>query len=629
MDARMLRYYNQELAYMREMGAEFAAAFPKIAARLALDATEVADPYVERLLEGFSFLSARVRLKLDAEFPRFTQHLLECVYPHYLAPTPSMAIVQFTPAMTEGSLAAGFAIPRGTLLRGQIPRGEVTAAQFRTAHELTLWPIEIAEARYVPFAPDLPLNSLGLTEPVQAVLRLKLRAATPHVFQQIAMDRLNLFLAAGDEVALKLYELILGSGLGVLVAPPARPLPWFEWLGRSAIQPVGFDRDQALIPYTTRSFSGYRLLHEYFAFPERFRFVELTGLKKALARHTGEELELAIPLARTDGTLGGLVDKTAFALHCTPAVNLFSRRADRIHVTDQQAEHHVVVDRTKPMDFEVYTVEHVVGHTEGLEVEQEFRPFYASVDADGDHSTHGYFTMRREPRALSERQRRDGARTSYVGSEVSLSLVDAREAPYSGAVKQLGVDVLVTNRDLPLLMPVGSDRDFSLAISAPVEGIRCLRGPSRPRPAVLDGEIPWRLTSHLSLNYLTVSDLDEEKGAAALREFLELYADLVDADMPDAVSRRQAQGVRRVSVTPRTRRMPAPGPIVFGRGLEIRMTVDETSFAGASAFLLGTVLEQVFARLASMNTFTELVLVSERRGEIKRWPPRMAARQLV
>jgi len=629
MDARMLRYYNQELQYMREMGAEFAAAFPKVAARLALDATEVADPYVERLLEGFSFLSARVRLKLDAEFPRFTQHLLECVYPHYLAPTPAMAIAQFAPSMTEGSLAAGFGIPRGTVLRGQIPRGEVTACQFRTAHDLTLWPIELVEARYAPFAPDLPLNTLGLAEPVQAVLRLRLRAAAPFVFQQIALDRLNLFLSAADEVALKLYELVLGSGLGVLVVSPGRPTPRFEWLGREAIQPAGFAADQALIPYTARSFSGYRLLHEYFAFAERFRFLELVGLRKALARHAGNELELAIPLARSDAALGALVDKNAFALHCTPAINLFSRHADRIHVTDQQAEHHVVVDRTKPMDFEVYSIERVVGYGEGLEAEQEFRPFYASVDADGGRPAHGYFTMRREPRAFSERQRRDGARTSYIGTEVSLSLVDAREAPYSATLRQLAVDVLVTNRDLPLLMPVGSDRDFSLAISAPVDGIRCLRGPSRPRPAILDGEIPWRLTSHLSLNYLTVADLDEEQGATALREFLELYADLVDADMPDAVSRRQAQGVRRVAVSSRTRRIPAPGPIVFGRGLEIRMTVNETAFAGASAFLLGAVLEQVFARLASMNTFTELVLVSERRGEIKRWPPRMAARQLV
>src|SRR6266545_8011744 len=143
MDARMLRYYSQELQYIREMGAEFAGQFPKIAARLALDATEVADPYVERLLEGFSFLAARVRLKLDAEFPRFAQHLLEVVYPHYLTPTPAMAIVQFTPGMTEGSLVDGFVVPRDTLLRGQIPRGEVTACQFRTAHDVTLWPIEI------------------------------------------------------------------------------------------------------------------------------------------------------------------------------------------------------------------------------------------------------------------------------------------------------------------------------------------------------------------------------------------------------------------------------------------------------------------------------------------------------
>ena len=139
----------------------------------------------------------------------------------------------------------------------------------------------------------------------------------------------------------------------------------------------------------------------------------------------------------------------------------------------------------------------------------------------------------------------------------------------------------------------------------------------------------WRLINHLSLNYLTVTDLDQTQGATALREFLELYADLADVDVSDGISRRQAQGVRRVAVVPRTRRLPVPGPIVFARGLEIRLTVDETAFAGASAFVLGAVLEQLFGRLASMNTFTEFVLLSEARGEIKRWPPRMAARQLV
>jgi type VI secretion system protein ImpG len=629
MDPRLLRYYSQELQYIREMGAEFAVEFPKIAARLALDATEVADPYVERLLEGFSFMAARVRLKLDAEFPRFTQHLLEIVYPHYVAPTPAMAIVQFAPSMGEAALATGFAVPRGSVLRGQMPRGEVTACQFRTAHDVALWPIEIAEARYVPQAPDLPLNALPLAEPVRGVLRLRLRAAPGLTFAQIALDRLNLFLAGSDETALKLYELIHGSGLGVLVAPPARPVPWFEWLGRSAIQSVGFAADQALLPYGSRSFSGYRLLHEYFAFPERFRFVELAGLQKALSRHGEDEIEVAVPLARGDAALGPLVDRGGFALHCAPAINLFARHADRIHVTDQQAEHHVVVDRTRPMDFEVYGVQRVVGYGEGVDALQEFRPFYASVDADAGGPGRSYFTQRREPRALSEGQRRNGTRTAYVGSEVFLSLVDPGEAPYSGTIRQLAVEVLVSNRDLPLLMPVGRDADFSLAVSAPVEGVRCLRGPSRPRSAVPEGELAWRLINHLSLNYLTVTDLDAAQGATALRELLELYADLADGDVADSVSRRQAQGVRRVAVTPRTRRLPVPGPLVFGRGLEVRVTVDEAGFAGASAYLLGAVLEHLFGRLASMNTFTELALVSETRGEVKRWPPRMAARQLV
>jgi len=629
MDPRMLRYYSQELQYMREMGAEFAGQFPKIAARLTLDATEVVDPYVERLLEGFSFLSARVRLKLDSEFPRFSQHLLDMAYPHYLAPTPAMAVVQFNPIMTEGALASGFVVPRGTMLRGQIPRGEETACQFRTAHDVTLWPLDVVDARYTTQIPDLPLNALPLAEPVRGILRLRLRAPAALPFEQIALDRLNLFLAGGDEVALKLYELILGSGLGVLVVPPARPASWFEWLKSEAIQPVGFGADQALIPYTSRSFSGYRLLHEYFAFPERFRFVDLVGLGKALARHGGHELDVVIPLARGDATLGPLVDKASFALHCTPAINLFPKHTDRIHVSDQQAEHHVVVDRTKPMDFEVYSVQRVIGYGEGVEAEQEFRPFYASVDADESGTGWGYFTARREPRALSEPQRRDGARTSYIGSEVLVSLVDSREVPYSATIRQLAIDVLATNRDLALLMPVGSDADFSLAISAPVEGIRCLRGPSRPKPMIPEGEMAWRLINHLSLNYLIVNDLDQAQGATVLREFLELYADLSDVDVAEGISRRQAQGVRRVTVAPRTRRLPVPGPIVFARGLEIRLTVDETAFAGASAFLLGAVLEQVFGRLASMNTFTELVLISEARGEIKRWPPRMAARQLV
>ena len=627
MHPKMLDYYSQEYAHLREMGREFARAFPKIAGRLTLDSSEsqVPDPYVERLLEGFAFLAARVQLKLDAEFPRFTQHLLEMAYPHYGAPTPSMAIVQFTPRLTEGDLAVGFPIPRHTMLRGRVPAGLDTPCEFRTAHETKLWPLEIRDVRYQFQSPDLPLSKLPLLDTVRGVLRIRLGVTAGLTCDRLKLDRLTFFLSGRDEHALKLYELIFASAMGAIIVPPERPVPWFEFIDAGAIRPVGFDNDdEGMIPYGSRSFSGYRLLHEYFAFPERFRFFELTGLQKAFARCHSDQIEIAIPLARADAQLEPVVDREHLALFCTPAINLFPKSSDRAPVSDQHFEQHIVLDRSHPMDFEVHQVLKASGYATGVAPEVSFRPFYTRLDADHPNDCEAYFTVRREPRMLSQNQKRFGTRTSYVGSEVFVSLVDAREAPYPNSVRHLGAEVLATNRDLPLLMPVGSAHDFDLKIAAPVDGIRCVRGPSRPTEAIAEREIAWRLISHLSLNYLSLLDLDAERGAAALRELLGLYAPL-----GNEVSKRQVEGIQRASVAGCTRRVPGTGPIVFARGLDIQVSVNETAFAGASAFLLGAVLEQFFTRHASMNTFTQLTIASETRGPIKRWNPRIATRQVA
>src|SRR5512135_2462860 len=240
MDPRLLRYYNQELQHLREMGAEFAQQFPKIAARLGMEGIEVSDPYVERLLEGVGFLAARVQLKLEAEFPRFTQRLLEIVYPNYLAPTPSMLVAQFRPDLNEANLARGVTIPRGSAISSLLGKGDVTACEFRTAQDVTLWPLEIVSAKYFSFAPDLPLSALPSGPKVKGGVRLRLKSSAGLGFDQLNLDTLRVFFSGADEVAYKLHELSFGACLGMLACPPERPLPWYEFIPRKHVRSVGY-----------------------------------------------------------------------------------------------------------------------------------------------------------------------------------------------------------------------------------------------------------------------------------------------------------------------------------------------------------------------------------------------------
>ena len=622
MDPRLLQHYNLELQHLREMGAEFAQQFPRIAARLGMNGLEVADPYVERLLEGVGFMAARVQLKLEAEFPRFTQALLEMVYPHYLAPTPSMLVAQLKPDPKDTNLAAGPIVPRGSTMHGLLAGQDVTACEFRTAQDVTLWPVEIVSASYFSFAPDLPLNALPVAQRIKGGVRIRLRTTAGLTFAQTSIERLCFYLAGRDDVANKLYELCLATAVGALVLPgKAAQLP-HEFLPASMLRPVGFTDQEALLPVTLRSFQGYRLLQEYFAFPQRYRFFELTGLAGAIKRAATDEIEIVILLGRGEANLESVVDRSNFALFCTPAINLFPKRADRIHIADDAYEYHVVADRTRPLDFEIYEVTSVVGHGVGADSEQRFLPFYSAYSTDADEQQAAYFTTRREPRLIGTTEARRGSRSSYIGSEVFMALVDPAQAPFSGDLRQLSIQALCTNRDLVLQMPVGIGKtDFALDVAAPIASIRVIGGPSRPYAPLADGAIAWRAISHLSLNYFSLINATPQEGATTLRDLLELYAAAGDAS-----ARKQIDGVRSVGVTRVVRRLPTPGPLTFGRGLEITVGIDELAFEGGSAYLLGAVLNQFFARHVSINSFTETVLRSHVRGEIKRWMPQWGAR---
>jgi type VI secretion system protein ImpG len=624
MDPRLLDYYNRELAYVREHGAEFAEQFPKVASRLGMRGIEVADPYVERLLEGFAFMSARIQLKMDAEFPRFSQRLLDLIYPGYLSPTPAMAVAHIEPSQSEGGSPEGFHLARDARMRARLPTHEQTACEFRTAHAVTLWPLKLVEAKLTGAPPDLPIASYKWGAPVRGALRLTFDTTGQVDVSALKLDSLPIFLAGVPEYASKLQELIHTQALGVAVHRGTLPTRDLTVLPAEALSPDGFASEQAILPVHSRAFDGYRLLHEYFAFPDRFRFFSLNGLQQALRRLSGSRFEVVILLRTSNVTLESVVDAGMFALHCVPVVNLFPRTSDRIPVTTNRFEYHAVIDRTRPLDFEIHSITKVTGHRADSDREIVFQPFYAAADTDR-RGWGAFFSVRREPRLLSDRARNHGPRTGYIGSECFLSLVDVNEAPFSDDLRQLTVEALCTNRDLSLLTPIGNAQtDLTLMTSAPVQSIRFVAGPSRPVPGLAEREITWRLISHLSLNYLTLTDSSADEGAAALRELLGLYARLGG---PAASS--QIDSVQKLKVSRVDRRVPGRGPIVFGRGVNLDLELDELPLSGTSPWALGAVLEQFFARHASINTFTELALRSNQRGHIASWPARLGRRPTV
>ncbi|MCL2590500.1 MAG: type VI secretion system baseplate subunit TssF [Betaproteobacteria bacterium] len=620
MDARFLEYYNRELTYLRELGAEFAASFPKVAGNLGMQTTETADPYVERLLEGFAFLSSRIHLKMDAEFPRFSQRLLEVVYPHYLAPTPSMVIVQIPLDQdSDAQNEPGARLPRGTVLESGLAPGTSTPCTFVTAHDMEAWPLEIQEAKAGVLAgrPNgLPRMHGG--KEAQGEIRLRLAYRVKVEEGQQYPDRLVFFISAPDVTATQIYEELLGHCLGVTMSAPGGGESIY--LPANAVRAEGFEANQALLPTDPRVFQGYRLLHEYFTFPQRFLFFSVNGLRSALSRLGKDVFDLTVLIDRDVNGLANAVHKGCFELDCVPAINLFSRQGIRLVMTHSAAEQHVVPDPTRPRDYEVYRVDTVRGFDRGNNPVTQFVPFYHYVGNEaGDREA--YFTMRREMRRASDSSQRRGARSSYAGSEVFLSLVDMNEAPWPEQLAQLSLSMVLSNRDLPLLISVNNPRDLSVKTDMPMSWGRILRGPSRPHFSVAEREMTWRLISHLSLNYLAMRNMDAKEGAVAMRGLLGLYGALAGSAMA-----RHGQSIVAMESSSITRRLPVSGPLVFGRGVGIKATVDELVFDGSSPYLFGCVLEQFFARHVSINSFCELSLHSATRGEIATWPPRFGGR---
>lgn len=614
MNKAFLEYYRRELSYIRERAGEFAADYPKIAGRLELDASgseTCPDPFVERLLEGFAFLAARIQLKYDAEYPRLLQALFDTIVPNYLAPVPSMAVVCVEPDYDDADLAAGYEVPRKTELRGRLGRGDRTPCIYSTAHAVTLYPLRIVEAQY--YSRDLGVLHLPEKAGTKAVIRIRLEATAGLQIKEIESDSLDFFVRGSDAFPETVLESIFAGICGLGHRSSHENSGLNGTIEAKHVSPQGIDPDQSLLPINRRVFSGYRLIREYFAFRQRFHFFRISGLREAFQKTDGNKIDLMLFLDQAKPELDARIDKDSFALFATPVINLFERRADPIQISRDMSEYPIIVDKTRSFDFEVYSVREVIGRGSLADEKIQFHPFYFSPEKGV--SREAYYTVRRTPRQTTAKEKRFGKISQYTGSELHISLVDGSCMPFSPDLQQLSMRVLCTNRHLPLSMHISSDpSDFSSELGGPITGFSCIIDPTTPMPSVTEGDFGWRLVSHLSLNHYSLIDDEQGKGALALRELLKLYGDISRKDV-----QREIEGLVSVKSRPVTRRLPSAGEIAFGRGLEVALTFNEDRMEGLGLYSMGLALAQFMAKYVNINSFTETVIHSEQRGEVIQW----------
>jgi len=605
----LLPYYEEELGCLRELSGEFARRFPKIAGRLQLEGEHCADPHTERLIESFAFLAARIHRKLDDEYPEIVESLLEVLYPHYLRPIPSSTIVQFwiNPESLKISKCASIARHQPVTS----PYIGSVKCFFRTCYPVDIYPLTLTRARFERTSGSSWLRRLA--PDAAAVLTLELKALPGLTISGIGLDSLRFFLDGDPALMHLVHELLLSRTLRIRVGDGSNALAHTRELPAASIAPVGFGLDEGMLEYDDRSFLGYRLLTEYFSFPEKFLFVDFLRLDEAVPHIPGNTLIIQCFFDHAPET-GRLheVSEQHFKLGCTPIINLFDQAAEPIHVTHRRESWPVRASNQKPRSFEVIQVKQVTRvERTGLEDRvEEVPPYYAIRHSDPEAGSRFYWHATRKQSTLRDDR----------GTELELHLVDLGFEPMRPGAEVLSIELLCSNRDLPEQIPFGGGEaakqsDFSMPGNSTVSRVRLLRKPTQTLRAPHRRGLQWRLISHLSLNYLSLV----EGGEDALKEMLALY----DFGQSPVV-RREIQGIKSISSKPAVTRVVGPDFSGFARGTEITLTLDENHFVGGSVFLFASVLERLFALSCAPNSFTRLRVrtVQQQNEEASVWPAR-------
>jgi type VI secretion system protein ImpG len=608
MSDELLPYYEKELAFIRQMGAEFANEHPKIAGRLGISSETIEDPHVSRLIESFAYLNARIQHKLDDDFPELSDALLEVLFPHYQRPIPSTCIVQFE--ADPEKLESSHTLKKNTVLDTESFNGET--CRFTTAYETTLHPLKVAEARVL----GRPFSTPGSSQfkGAESVLKLSLHSLTEDIkFAELKPESIRFYLKGQSQHINPLYELILNRCQAIFMASSESDTNPVR-LPVSCIKPVGFGIEDGLLPYPDTSFMGYRLLTEYFAFPEKFMFFDIASFADKINESFENTLEFYLYLTEGDVELEHNISAETFQLGCVPAINLFPHRADPIKLRHTASEYQIVPDARRPKGYEIYALNKVTATTSAGD-SNTYLPLYGVNHENQDQEQHAYWFCTRRQAKLGVDQRDEA-------TDVFLSLVDLNFNPNNPDDRTLLLETTCSNRDQPAKLPYSSEQPRLQAVDAspPCKRIRCLTQPTATIRPSMRNNARWRLISHLSLNHLSITG--GEDAVTALKEILRLY-DFKES----SINRAQIESILKASTRPITAPLNIDGRTSLCRGIEIEIELDSSQMSGNSSYLFATVLEHFFALYSSINSFTRvLVKLKNKEGYLKKCPPRAGER---
>lgn len=613
MRSELLEVYERELAYLRKMGAEFGERYPRIASRLLLEPDRCEDPHVERLIESFAFLAARIHLRLNDDLPEISTALLELIYPHYLRPLPAMSIAECQVDAGQGKQSAGVVLPAQTALTSK-RTVEGMPCRFRTVYPVEIWPITVAEAQWrLPEAIASPARVSGAA----GVLRILLRSAKDIDLRTLPLKDVRLFLSGESSVTLTLYELLSRNCIKILVRDPKQPHKRCAEILPQRLKPTGFEDEQAMLPYSRRSFAGFRLLQEYFSFPEKFLFFQLEEMDAATSVASADEVEVLIYVSQFERPeraqqLEVGVSASTLRLACTPIINLFDQAAEPILLTQTQHEYRVIPDMRFQQMMEIFSINEVLATSPSRRSTTPVTPFFA----------HRYDTVAGQPKVYWHAVRRYTPFDERQPSDMYLSMVDVEGVLTEPSAEVLTVHCSCTNHDLPSRLAISaSEGDFDAEGYGLVSRIRALY---RPTPSVQPprgrGQA-WRLISQLSLNYLSLS----ESGLSAFQEILRVHNFSEAAHLQNQIASLLEMGVRPHFALMQTHLGSMPA-----RGTRVELLLDERQFAPGGAYLFSAVLNRFLASYTSLNSFCQLAVRSNlRKGMLGEWRPSSGNRELL